>query len=131
MKTVEIGAAMTGSIVVTEDKLANSVGSGEVSVYATPMMIALMEQVSASCLKPFLEENETSVGTSIQTSHTAATPCGMTVSVTAVITGVEGRKVAFSVAAKDEKEMIGEAVHERFVVLKQKFEARAISKLEQ
>lgn len=131
MKTVKIGTSITGSTVVTEDKLAKSVGSGEVSVYATPMMIALMEQVCASCLKQFLEEDETSVGTSIQTSHTAATPCGMTVSVTAVITAAEGRKVAFSVIARDEKENIGEAVHERFVVLKQRFEARAATKLEQ
>lgn len=128
MKNIEVGTTYTASVVVSEEALAKTVGSGDVSVYATPMMVALMERAAASCLKTFLEEGETSVGTMIQTTHQAATPMEMTVEATATITAAEGRKVTFSIVAKDEKEIIGEALHERVILVKEKFEARAQAK---
>lgn len=129
MKDIIIGTTHSESIQVNETMLAKSVGSGEVAVYATPMMIALMENTAATLLKPFLANDETSVGTMINTTHEAATPCGMNVSATAEIIQQEKRKITFHIIAKDEAGMIGTATHERVIVQKEKFEARAQAKL--
>lgn len=130
MKEIKIGSVLTKEITVTDDLLACHVGSGIVNVYATPMMIALMENTACECLNPFLDEGETSVGVMMNTTHDAATPAGMKVSVTAEITAVDRKKVSFSIIAKDEKDVIGKASHDRFVVVKEKFEAKAQSKLQ-
>ena len=124
MKEIEIQASCTKETSVTHEMLASSVGSGSVDVYATPMMIALMEKAASQLLVPYLDEGETSVGIRMD----AATPEGMMVSATAVVTGVDRRKVTFSITARDEKEVIGTATHERFIVAKEKFEAKAQSK---
>ena len=116
---------------MTEDghcHLASYVGSGDVEVYATPMMIALMEEVSAKCLQQFLEEGMASVGMHIATSHIAATPKGMTVKAQAQITAVDGRKVSFAIKAYDEAGLIGEGTHERFIVNRQKFQEKTQAK---
>lgn len=130
MKEIQLNAKYSEEIVVTDDKLANKVGSGLVAVYATPMMIAQMEHAAAACLAPFLDEGETSVGVMMNTTHDAATPCGMKVFVEAEIIAVDKKKVSFKVVAKDEKDVIGTATHDRFIVIKDKFESRAQSKLE-
>lgn len=130
MKEIKIGSVLTKEITVTDDLLACHVGSGIVRVYATPMMIALMENTACECLNQFLDEGETSVGVMMNTTHDAATPSGMKVSVTAEITNVDRKKVSFSIIAKDEKDIIGKASHDRFVVVKEKFESKAQSKLQ-
>lgn len=128
MKDIKLNAKFNEEIVVTEDMLACNVGSGIVCVYATPMMIALMEHAATECLNPFLDEGETSVGVMMNTTHDAATPVGMKVFVEAEIIAVDRKKVSFKVVAKDEKDVIGTATHDRFVVDKEKFEARAAAK---
>ena len=128
MKEIEIQASCTKETSVTHEMLASSVGSGSVDVYAPPMMIALMEKAATQLLVPYLDEGETSVGIRMDATHDAATPEGMMVSATAVVTGVDRRKVTFSITARDEKEVIGTATHERFIVAKEKFEAKAQSK---
>lgn len=129
MKEIQIGATFTVDKYVAEDLLALSVGSGDVCVFATPMMIAMMEEAAAKCVGQFLEEGMTSVGTSISCTHTAATPLGMKVSATAVIVGVDGRKVSLTLSACDAVGPIGEGAHERFIVNREKFNAKALSKL--
>lgn len=129
MKEITMHTTWKEETVVTENLLAKTVGSGDVAVYATPMMVALMEKAAAACLKPFLEEGETSVGILMNTTHAAATPCGMKVWAEAEIVKVEGRKVTFRVIARDEKEVIGEANHQRFILAKEKFEQKAQNKL--
>lgn len=128
MKEITIGQTYTKEMIVEEKDLAVRVGSGEVEVFATPMMIALMEHVAAMCLKQFLDEGETSVGVMMNTTHDAATPCGMKVSASATITAVDRKKVKFQVIAKDEKDVIGVCEHARVIVNKEKFETRAKSK---
>ena len=98
-----IGKTKEITVTVTSDMLACNVGSGEVSVYATPMMIALMEQAAASCVKEALEEGQTTVGTSMNTTHVAATPCGMKVTASAQVLSWEGRSITFHVKAYDEE----------------------------
>lgn len=129
MKNIQIDTSLSQEILVNEEMLASHIGSGIVDVYATPMMIAFMENTATTCLEQFLDEGETSVGIKINTTHDAPTPVGMKVSVKATITAVEGKKVTFHLTARDEKDCIGNAIHERFIVNKQKFEIKAKQKL--
>ena len=117
-------------LVVTEDKLASRVGSGLVEVFATPMMIAAIEQTAAQSVQDALEEGCTTVGTLVNVSHVAATPEGMKVTVDTELTGISanGRMLTFRVEARDEAGLIGEGTHERAVVKKQRFEEKALSK---
>lgn len=128
MKEIQLHTSIQEELLVTEALLACNVGSGSVCVYATPMMIAAMEHAACSALAPFLEEGETSVGIMIHSSHDAATPQGMKVFVEATITAVKGKKVSFEIIARDEKDMIGKATHDRFIVVQERFEAKANQK---
>lgn len=128
MKDIQLHEKKTIEKKVTEDMLANHIGSGEVSVYATPMMIALMEECASSLLKTFLEEGETSVGIRMDATHDAATPVSMNVKATAEITAVDGKKIGFQITATDEVDTIGTAKHERFIVNKERFEQKAAYK---
>ena len=130
MKEIKLHTKLTKKITVEESMLASHVGSGIVDVYATPMMIALMENTAAACMNQFLEEGETSVGVMMRTTHDAATPAGMTVTAEVEITAVDRKKVSFHIIARDERDLIGTADHDRFIVKKEAFEAKALSKLE-
>ncbi|MGI5905945.1 MAG: thioesterase family protein [Candidatus Pararuminococcus gallinarum] len=124
-----IGAKLSKETEVTQENTAKTVGSGEIDVFATPMMIALIEEAAAACCKQFLEEGMTTVGTLVNVSHVAATPVGMTVRAEAEIAGVDGREITFTVKAYDEKGMIGEGQHKRFIVKTEKFREKAYNKL--
>ena len=129
MKQIITGTTNKSKVTVTKDKLASSVGSGAADVFATPMMIALMENSAFENLANFLDEGETSVGTEISVSHTSATPFGMEVYAVSTITAVGGHKIDFKIEAYDSCGLIGEATHSRFVVNSEKFIAKANSKL--
>lgn len=130
---MEITVGMKNEIekVVTEDLLASKVGSGLVNVFATPMMIAAMEEASAGLVAPYLEDGKTTVGIEISTSHSAATPLGMKVRVISEVTDVSsnGKIISFKVSAFDEVEKIGEGTHKRAVVTKDRFEEKTLAKL--
>jgi len=128
MKDIVIGSALSLSATVTEEKLACTVKSGELPVFATPAMAALMEETAAKLLGQFLDEGETSVGTALNLTHSAATPLGLTVTAEATITAVDRRKVSFSIVVRDTVEEIGKAEHDRFIVLSEKFMAKAQAK---
>ena len=125
---VQVGAKGSKKILVTQDKLAKSMASGAVEVFATPYLVAIMEGASVAALA--LPEGWTSVGTQVCVSHLAATPKGMEVEAKAVVTAVEGRKITFAVEAYDEKEKIGEGTHERFLVEEKRFTEKAYQKLQ-
>jgi len=129
MKQIQLLVTNKTSWVVTKDKLASSVGSGSADVFATPMMVALMENSAVNCLAEFLEEGETSVGTQISTTHISATPLGMEVYAISTLINVDGRKVDFKIEAFDTCGKIGEATHSRFVVNSEKFIAKTNEKL--
>ena len=107
-----------------------TVGSGSLEVFATPMMIAAMEQAACTLLQEFLEEGQTSVGTMMHVAHSAATPLGMQVTATATITAQEGRKVEFEVSARDACGEIGRGTHTRFIVDAAKFLSKTNAKRE-
>lgn len=123
--TFEIGTKCFSETVVTDENTAIAAGSGSLPVFATPFMVALMENAAAKCADKFLEEGSTTVGTFLNVRHNAATPVGMKVTACAELIEVEGRKLVFKVTASDEKGEIGEGLHERFVVYSQKFLSKA------
>ena len=121
MKEIKTGISAEMSVTAEEKYLASSMGSGSLDVFATPAMIALMENAAALCAEPYLEGDETTVGTELNVKHVSATPNGMKVSAEAVLTEVNGRELVFSVKAFDEAGLIGEGTHKRFVVYGKKF----------
>lgn len=125
---VEIGIKGRQETTVTAANVATKVGSGKVKVFATPMMISLMEKASVLSIEPFLEKGQSSVGTNINVSHCAATPIGMKVWAESEVIDIDRRKITFSVKAFDERGLIGEGTHERFIIDIEKFQAKAENK---
>ncbi|MDE6922113.1 MAG: thioesterase family protein [Oscillospiraceae bacterium] len=126
---VEIGMRGEAAAVVAQEDTAQAVGSGLVPVFATPRMIALMEQAAVNAVQSALEPGQGTVGTRLDVKHSAATPVGMKVRAQAEVIGVEGRQVVFLVTAFDDAEQIGGGTHERFIIQTDKFLARAQGKL--
>ena len=117
-------------IIVTKELTAISVGSGDLEVYATPAMIALMEGTASESVKSELEDGQGSVGTSIAIKHLAATPVGMCVRCESELIEVDGRKLVFNLVVYDEKDKIGEGTHERFIISNEKFQNKTNSKFD-
>ena len=125
---ITIGKTAAVSVTVDERNTARGVGSGSLDVFATPMMVALMECAACEALSGTLEPGQTSVGTEINISHSAASPLGAVVTATATVTGVNGRKIEFEVNARDEAREIGNGTHARAVVDEVKFMAKLSKK---
>ena len=106
---------------VTPEMSAARVGSGLVEVFATPMMVALVEQTCLESVLPHLEEGQGTVGTLVNVSHVSATPIGMKVWCESELVEVDRRRLVFNVKAYDECGLIGEGTHERFVIDTAKF----------
>lgn len=123
-----VGLKGRAEALVTEQNTAAAVGSGSLPVFATPMMVALMEKAAVAALEGHLEEGQGSVGTHMDVSHDAATPLGMRVWAEAELTAVEGRALTFAVAAFDAAGPIGKGIHTRFLIQNEKFMAKAIQK---
>jgi predicted thioesterase len=119
----------TSELVVGEEHTAPSIGSGKVRVLATPVMINLIEAASLAAIEHLLPAGYQSLGTHLDVRHIAATPVGMKVKATARVTKVDGRTVSFEVSAHDEKDLIGDGLHERVVVNVEKFDQRVQRKL--
>lgn len=126
---ITVGLKGRAETVVTENNTAAAVGSGLVPVFATPFMIAIMENAAVNALLPHLAEDEGSVGTHLDVSHDAATPIGMKVWAEAEVLAVEGKKITFAVAAFDEAGSIGKGTHERFIIKPERFLAKTQAKL--
>jgi fluoroacetyl-CoA thioesterase len=85
-------------------------------VLATPVMIMVMENAALNAIKPYLETGESALGTRVDIRHIAATPVGVRVVGEAEVTRVDGRRLEFTVRARDETEEIGNGAHERMIV---------------
>lgn len=118
---LETGIQGRAEIVVSEQNTAASMGSGNLDVFATPYMVALMEEASQRSVAPFLEEGQSTVGTRLCVSHDAATPLGMKVWAESLLTEIDGRRLVFEVRAFDECGPIGQGTHERFIIKQQRF----------
>lgn len=118
---MQIGKKYTNTMIVEEKHLACNVGSGDLPVFATPMMMALMENAAMLCVADELENGSSTVGGQISSSHLKPTGLGKTVTATAELISAEGRKLKFKVSASDEGGLIGEGEHLRFIIDKEKF----------
>lgn len=116
--------------VVTEELTADKIGSGLVKVYATPMMVALMEETCNESVTPYLNEDECTVGIKLDICHTAATAVGMTVTCESELVAVDGRRLTFKVTAYDDAGEIGNGMHERFIVDRNRFMAKTSQRAE-
>lgn len=123
------GIKGTKEVMVTKELSAQNVGSGLLPVYATPSMIALMENTAFESVAQYLEEGCGTVGTSLNVKHVAATPIGMKVTCETELVRVDGRALTFEVKAYDECGLIGEGTHERFIITEEKFMAKTNDKL--
>lgn len=118
---LKIGMAAEVEKIVGEADTAVRFGSGDVRVFATPMMVALMENAALNAVDPLLGEAFATVGLSLNVKHIAATPVGMKVRARAELVGIEGKKLSFRIEAFDEQEKIGEGTHERYIIELSKF----------
>ncbi|MBS4537574.1 thioesterase family protein [Clostridium sp. D2Q-11] len=107
--------------IVVEENTAAKFGSGSIYVYATPMMIGLMENAALNSVEEALGEEYSTVGINVNVDHISATPLGKRVSAEAILTKIEGKKLYFNVTAYDEDKKIGEGTHTRYIINVKKF----------
>ena len=121
---LEKGLTHTSTLVVKHENLAVALGSGDLEVLATPAMMALMENAAMLAVKDVLPDGSTTVGSQISSTHLKPTAEGKTVTATAILTEVDGRKLTFKVSASDENGVIGEGSHVRYIVDADRFMAK-------
>ncbi len=126
---ITTGMKGTAETLVEREDTAAVVGSGDLLVYATPCMAALMEGAACEAIASGLSDSETTVGMELNLQHTAPTPVGMEVRAEAEVTAVEGKVITFSVKVFDEAGQIGSAIHKRAVVDSQRFLNKAYAKI--
>jgi predicted thioesterase len=126
---MDIGITGKASVTVTDAMTAKVMGSGELPVYATPSMIALMENTAYKSVAPYLEEGQGTVGTLMNVKHLSATPVGMVVICETTLVEVDRKRLVFEVKAFDKVGCIGEGIHERFVVENERFLNKTKEKL--
>ena len=128
---MEITVGMRGEVstLVEREDTAREVGSGDLLVYATPCMVALMEGAACEAIAEALSDTQTTVGTALNIEHISATPVGLEVRAAAEVTAVEGKVITFTVTAFDEAGEIGKGTHKRVLVNSQKFLEKAYNKL--
>ena len=122
------GTIGTSSLLVGDEHTAPRIGSGQIHVLATPVMINLFEAAALAACEHLLPAGHQSLGTHLDVSHIAATPVGMRATATAEVLSVEGRTIKFRLKAEDERDVIGEGNHERVVVNVAKFDLRVQEK---
>ncbi|MGN1059050.1 MAG: thioesterase family protein [Clostridia bacterium] len=120
-KELKVGIKGRIQMTVDESVSAKKAASGEMDVFGTPYVIALMEQTADKSVRPFLEAGCATVGTLVNIRHTAATPMGMAVYGESELTEVDGRRLVFRVAVYDEVGRVADGTHERFIIYKDKF----------
>lgn len=118
---IEIGKTYTQTFTVSAKDTAAVYGSGKLPVFATPALVALMENTAIQCLEGALEPNTDTVGIEINIKHTKATAVGQTVTCKATISEIDGRRIRFEIEAWDDKGAIGQAIHDRFIINPEKF----------
>ncbi|KLU67958.1 MULTISPECIES: thioesterase family protein [Desulfosporosinus] len=121
--TINIGSRGQAETTVTLANTAKTMGSGGLEVFATPAMVALMEQAAMNAFE--LSEGQSSVGTSLMITHSAATPIGCKITATAELIEIDRRRLVFRVEASDEAGQIGSGKHERFIIEAEPFLSKA------
>ncbi len=118
---MEKGLTYTSKTTVDASNTARAMGSGDMEVFATPALVALMENAAMNAVKEHLSEGSSTVGAMIQTAHLKPSAIGEEITATATLEEVDGRKLTFSITAHDSKGTVGEATHIRYIVDRQRF----------
>ncbi len=121
---MKLGLTYTSKCVVNAENTAIKLGSGTLEVFATPAMVALMENAAYKSVESCLAEGESTVGISADIKHVKASGIGEEITATATLVEVDGRRFVFELKASDSKGLIGEGRHERFVINNEKFLSR-------
>ena len=121
---MNIGLNYTSTTTVENSNTALALGSGDMEVFATPAMVALMENAAMNAVAAHLEAGQTTVGSQITTTHIKPSALGATITATATLTAVEGRKLTFAVEAYDGETLIGSGTHVRYIVDRERFLAK-------
>lgn len=125
---IKTGIKSSLEVTVTNELTAAVYGSGLVEVYATPAMIALMERTCQLSVQEQLPEGHLTVGILVNVRHLKATPVGMKVVCNSELIEIDGKRLVFRVVTNDEEGMIGEGIHERFIVDQAKFMSKLAGK---
>ena len=125
---MEIGIKGRQTVTVDGTNTARVMGSGTLDVFATPSMVALMEETAWKSVEGELEEGSGTVGISLEVTHDAPTPVGMSVTCESELVEIDGRKLSFKIKAYDEKGEIGTAYHKRSIINEEKFLEKAEGK---
>ena len=118
------GIKKTSTVIVDTNNTAAGMGSGDLQVFATPAMVALMENAAMEAVAPFLPEGSSTVGAEICTTHIKPSGIGAKISATAILTAIEGRKLIFEIEACDSEGIIGKGTHTRYIIDKERFLAK-------
>ncbi|TDT72589.1 thioesterase superfamily protein [Hypnocyclicus thermotrophus] len=118
---LEIGLKYTKEKIIKENESAKYVESGDLEVFSTPSLIAFMENCAMNCVKKYINENDTTVGISINIKHLQANLIGEKIKGEAKLTNIDGRKLTFEVLVTSDRGEIGKGIHERFIVSREKF----------
>lgn len=121
---LEKGLSARSAATVAAGNTAAAMGSGDLAVFATPAMVALMENAAMAAVASALPEGSTTVGAEMNVTHIKPSGPGAEITATAVLTEIEGRKLTFNVGARDAGGMIGEGIHIRYIVDREKFMAK-------
>jgi len=123
--SLDKGLSFTQEITVGDKDTAIAHGSGKLPVFATPAMVAFMENTAVKCIENDLEKGLDSVGIQIDTKHIKATKVGKKVTCTASLIEIDGKKLSFQIEAIDEDGPIGSSLHKRYIIDPVKFMERA------
>ena len=126
---LEIGMKGSSAVAVTTANTANAFSSGTLEVFATPAMIALMEETCWKLVQPELEEGQSTVGTKVEIEHLAPSPVGNIVQCKAELIEIDRRRLVFTVICTDGERIVGRGTHERFIINNTKFMEKAVSKV--
>lgn len=130
MEELKIGTSYEKKFFVNQEDTALALGSGGEAVLATPRLVAWMENTAFEGVEASQPEESTTVGTFIELKHLAASPVGMEIRIKATLVSIEKRALNFDIDAWDTVEKVGEAIHQRFIVDKARFNEKVAKKLE-
>ena len=118
---LEVGFTLKKDYRIKQEHAARHVGSGDIEVLSTPSMIGFMENAAMECVKPELAQGQITVGSTINIKHLSPVPTGEKLTVTAQLIEIDRERLTFKVRAEWRNEVVGEGLHERFIVNREKF----------
>ncbi|HXF82443.1 MAG TPA: thioesterase family protein [bacterium] len=115
-RQLAVGLKHSATMTVTDEMTPAHLRGEPIRVLSTPDMIRLIERTAIEAVQPYLTAGQATVGTRVDVAHLAATPVGMTVTITVELTAIDRRRLTFRVEVRDQLDEAGRGTHERFIV---------------